>query len=93
MALKTIRKKILVGGFDRKIAQKLTKKLESTGFSAGLTEKKGCLAGEHKKRKDKSFGISPLLFFLFHKSLPLEHKFSSYRARYGMCAILNLLGG
>ncbi|WP_418910972.1 poly-gamma-glutamate hydrolase family protein [Bacillus subtilis] len=45
-ALKTIRKKILVGGFDRKIAQKLMKKLESTGFSAGLTEKKGCLAGE-----------------------------------------------
>ncbi|MBU8675586.1 poly-gamma-glutamate hydrolase family protein [Bacillus subtilis] len=65
MALKTIRKKILVGGFDRKIAQKLMKKLESTGFSAGLTEKKGCLAGEHKKRKDKSFGISPLLSFLF----------------------------
>ncbi|NTU14996.1 poly-gamma-glutamate hydrolase family protein [Bacillus subtilis] len=90
MALKTIRKKILVGGFDRKIAQKLMKKLESTGFSTGLTENKGCLAGEHKKRKDKSFGISPLLSVLVHKFFLLQHKFSFSRARYGMYAILNL---
>lgn len=42
------------------------KKLESTVFSAELTDEKGRLAGKHKKmRKDKSFGNLPLLSFLY----------------------------